>query len=114
MRPGELIERPRNVASDGLGGRRRALKAAAAAINAVYRTGRGVGRWSERLPRLTAKPPSVATAGAAFAGGAAAGVGAAYLFDPRNGKRRPTSRATDSRRSAAAGRARPSGSLGTR
>src|SRR3954451_2906070 len=85
---GELIERPRDVASGGLGGRRRALKAAAAAIKTVYRTGRGVGRWSERLPRLTAKPPSVAAAGAAFAGGGVAGASPAHLLDPQNGKPR--------------------------
>src|SRR5436190_20571907 len=87
MRLGEVIEGPRSAAGERLGPRR-ALKAVAAAIKAIYAAGRGIGRWSERRARLIAKPPSAAAAGAAFAAGAATGAGGAYLLDPENGKRR--------------------------
>ena len=88
MRANELIERPRSLAADRLAGPRRALKVAVTAVKGIYRTGRGVGRWSERPKRLTAKPPSAAAAAAALVAGAVLGAGGAYLFDPANGKRR--------------------------
>jgi hypothetical protein len=64
------------------------LKVAIAAVTGIYRTGRGVGRWSERSSRLTAKPPSAAAAGGAFVAGIAVGAVGAYLLDPADGKRR--------------------------
>jgi BON domain len=88
MRAKELIDRPREAAGDRLAGPRRVLKVAVAAVTGIYRTGRGVGRWSERRSRLTARPPSAAAAGGAFVVGLAVGAAGAYLFDPADGKRR--------------------------
>jgi len=88
MRAKELINRPRDAATDRLAGPRRVLKVAVTAVTGIYRTGRGVGRWSERGSRLTAKPPSAAAAGGAFVAGIAVGVAGAYLLDPADGKRR--------------------------
>ena len=53
MRAKELINRPRDAATDRLAGPRRVLKVAVTAVTGIYRTGRGVGRWSERSSRLT-------------------------------------------------------------
>jgi hypothetical protein len=88
MRAKGLIDRPRDAAGDRLAGPRRVLKVAIAAVTGIYRTGRGVGRWSERSSRLTARPPSAAAAGGAFVAGIAVGAVGAYLLDPADGKRR--------------------------
>jgi len=88
MRAKELFDRPREAAADRLAGPRRVLKVAVAAVTGIYRTGRGVGRWSERGSRLTDRPPNAAAAGGAFVAGLAVGAVGAYLFDPADGKRR--------------------------
>src|SRR5215470_10663050 len=88
MRAKDLIDRPREGAADRLAGPRRALKVAVTAVKGIYRTGRGVGRWSERGSRIGANPPSAVAAGGAFAAGIALGAVGAYMFDPADGKRR--------------------------
>ena len=84
MRLAETIERPREAAAQRVRRPHRAVKARTKAARTIYRTGRGVGRRSARR----AQPVPRAKAGAAFAAGAAAGAGGAYLLDPQNGTRR--------------------------
>lgn len=86
MRAKELIHRRREAAADRLKGPRRALAVGVAAVKGIYRTGRGVGRWSERRSRLAAKPPNAALAAGAFAAGAAIGAGAGYLLARRSAR----------------------------
>jgi hypothetical protein len=88
MRAKQLIDRRREAAADRLSGPRKALAIGITAVKGIYRTGRGVGRWSERRAHLTTKPPSAVAAGGAFAAGIALGAVGAYLFDPADGKRR--------------------------
>ena len=80
----EAIGRPREAAAERVRGPRRVVKVAITAIQAIYRTGRGVGRVKARR----AEPLSKAKAGAAFTTGAATGVGTAFFLDPQSGPRR--------------------------
>jgi BON domain-containing protein len=80
----ETFGRPREAAAQRVRKPRLAIKLAAKATRTIHRTGRRVGRLSARREQ----PLPTTKAGAAFAAGAAAGAGTAYLFDPQNGTRR--------------------------